>query len=225
MSPIQPLSDRELIRALIRLHNTSQGKLVDAAGLVRQNVSSWLTGREDAITGEKKLHLLNTLGVSSGLPRTDMVHRWCVKDIKDVADVLATVTATWLEVSLLNVHIPTHPGSAIVQITDGEETAWIILYRSKMDRSPEPITDKLIGCKHSYNLIIDKAQWMLWLPPNPINLKKFNATLNGLVQRAMLAQPFNEEQGMDKMLVLYAQALKKMPPSEILVRTKLALDL
>lgn len=224
------LNSRELIRALIHMHNTSQGKIVDAAGLVRQNVSSWLSGRADAITEEKILHLLNTLGIEHGLPRTDMVHRWCVKDVNELASVLATILYPELEVNLLKVHLPSHPGTAILQIQDsfkstGKETAWIVLYRPALNNSPDPITVKAIGIGSELDVIIDKEQWESWLPPNSIDVKKFHKIADKLANQAMLSAPVSNDQGMEKMIVMYYKALKKMPASEILSKTKLALGL
>lgn len=198
-SPRKSLSNTELVRTLIRLLNISQGKAVDAAGLTRQNVSTWLTGRESSLTNEKKLHMLSTLGVLYHRLRSDVVHRWCVTSILDVADVLSTVVDPSADVLLWEVDNPALPGSAILRIRQDSEIAWVILYRPSMDQKPASITPQALGCgQFVCDLSINKDQWESWLPPAQIEIESFKEQMDYLISTSSFPLP-SDDQDVDEL--------------------------
>jgi len=117
---------RDLVGALIRLNNISQGKAADLSSLTRQNVSSWYTGRDNAISQESKLRLLDTLGVRYSTLRTDGVHQWCVREVEDAAKVLREVLRNddRAKAEIWHVHNSRHIGCVVLKVVRPSETIW-----------------------------------------------------------------------------------------------------
>ena len=66
---------------LIELCGKTQSEIARLAGISRQNLNSFLTGRiPRAISEDKKLILLDTLGVRFGRLKAGAPHQWVVKD-------------------------------------------------------------------------------------------------------------------------------------------------
>jgi len=139
---------RELFSALLRLNDISQGKASDLSGLTRQNVSSWCTGRDNAISQKSQLKLLATLGVSYGSLRSESVYRWCVNDVGDAALVLDGVLneEERAQAEFWHVHNLLYPGCIVLKITKQTRLIWVMMYRPLMAEPPQPIKEESLRC-------------------------------------------------------------------------------
>jgi len=179
-------TSREVIAALIRLNNISQGKAADLARLVRPNVSSWLCGRIDALSMEKQLKLFATLGVNYGSLRPDGIHRWCVKEVEDAALVLGEVLndKERAHCEFWHVHNTLYPGCIVLKITKQTGLIWVMLYRPLMGEQPQPITAESLRCGVDRGeVIIDTATWKSWLPPAMLEPVSFGTQMTNLIER------------------------------------------
>jgi len=179
-------TSREVIAALIRLNNISQGKAADLAGLVRPNVSSWLCGRIDALSMEKQLKLFDVLGVSYGRLRPDGVHRWCVREVEEVALVLGEVLddEERAYAEFWHIHNTRYPGCIVLKVVKPAGSIWVVMYRPMMAEPPQPITAESLRCGIDRGeVIIDSATWESWLPPAVLEPVSFGTQMTNLIER------------------------------------------
>jgi len=179
-------TSREVIAALIRLNNISQGKAADLAGLVRPNVSSWLCGRIDALSMEKQLKLFATLGVNYGSLRPDGIHRWCVREVEDAALVLGDVLndEERANCEIWHVHNLRYPGCIVLKVVKPTGFIWVMMYRPLMTDPPQPINADSLRCGvDQRDFIIDNATWESWLPPGVLEPVSFGVQITKLIER------------------------------------------
>jgi transcriptional regulator with XRE-family HTH domain len=179
-------TSREVIAALIRLNNISQGKVADLAGLVRPNVSSWLCGRIDALSMEKQLKLFDVLGVSYGRLRHDGVHRWCVREVEEVALVLGEVLddEERAHAEFWHIHNTRYPGCIVLKVVKPAGSIWVVMYRPMMAEPPQPINAESLrlGVDQG-DVIIDTETWESWLPPAVLEPISFGTQITKLIER------------------------------------------
>lgn len=65
-----------LAGALLRLRGLTLAAVFDATGIRAANLSAWLKGKPQVISGARVTALLYHLGVQGGQLRSDMVHTW-----------------------------------------------------------------------------------------------------------------------------------------------------
>jgi len=186
---------RELFAALLRLNDISQGKASDLAGLVRQNVSSWCTGRDNAISQKSQFKLLATLGVSYGSLRSEGVHRWCVNDVGDAALVLdaALNDEERAQAEFWHVHNLLYPGCIVLKITKQAGLIWVMMYRPLMAEPPQPINAESLRCGVDRGeVIIDSATWESWLPPAVLEPISFGTQINSLIDQFPYPNPSHQ---------------------------------
>jgi len=185
-------TSREVIAALIRLNNITQGKAADLAGLVRPNVSSWLCGRTDALSIEKQLKLFDVLGVSYGRLRPDGVHRWCVREVEEAALVLGEVLDDEQRVhaECWYIHNTRYPGCIVLKVLKPAGSIWVVMYRPMMAEPPQPITAESLRCGFDRGeIIIDTETWESWLPPAVLEHMSFDTQINELIERFPYSLP------------------------------------
>jgi len=186
---------RELFSALLRLNDISQGKASDLSGLTRQNVSSWCTGRDNAISQKSQLKLLATLGVSYGSLRSESVYRWCVNDVGDAALVLDGVLneEERAQAEFWHVHNLLYPGCIVLKITKQTRLIWVMMYRPLMAEPPQPIKEESLRCGVDRGeVIIDSATWESWLPPAVLEPISFGTQINSLIDQFPYPNPSHQ---------------------------------
>jgi len=177
---------RELFAALLRLNDISQGKTADLSGLVRQNVSSWYTGRDNAISEQSQLKLLATLGMNYGSLRSEGIHRWCVNDVGDAALILGEVLndEDRAHCEFWHIHNSRYPGCIVLKVVKPTECIWVMFYRPLMGEPPQPINVESLRCGVDRgDVIIDNATWESWLPPAVLEHVSFDTQINELIER------------------------------------------
>lgn len=182
---LQKYSIRELVGALLRLNNISQGKAADRTKLQRQNVSSWYTGRDNAISQESQLRLLETLGILEGSLNSDVIHRWRVKDIEDVAMVLSTTLTDEDRVNaeIWPVKILSQIKCVVLRVSRPSETIWVLMSRPPMAEKPKPID--AVSLKFGtdmYEVVIDNATLDSWLNTEVLDPVAFNNQMTALIE-------------------------------------------
>ena len=210
---------RELFAALLRLNDISQGKASDLSGLVRQNVSSWYTGRDNAISQKSQLKLLATLGVNYGSLRPDGVHRWCVKEVEDAALVLGSVLNDEERASseFWHIHNSLYVGSIVLKVAKPTGSIWVMMYRPMMDAPPQPITAESLRCGIDRgDVIVNNATWESWLPPAVLEPVSFGAQLTKLIDQ--FPYPLPPLEYYDQMEVLEGQNLVEENQDQIMER-------
>jgi len=183
---------RDLFAALLRLNDISQGKASDLAGLVRQNVSSWCTGRDNAISQKSQFKLLATLGVNYGSLRSESVHRWCVNDVGDAALVLDAVLndEERAQAEFWHVHNSLYPACIVLKITKQTGLIWVMMYRPLMAEPPQPINEESLRCGVDRGeVIIDSETWESWLPPAVLEPVSFGIQINSLIDQFPFPNP------------------------------------
>ena len=183
---------RELFAALLRLNDISQGKASDLSGLTRQNVSSWCTGRDNAISQKNQFKLLATLGVNYGSLRSESVHRWCVNDVGDAALMLgeALNDEERAQAEYWHVHNLLYPGCIVLKITKHTGLIWVMMYRPLMGEPPQPINEESLRCGVDRGeVIIDSATWESWLPPAVLEPVSFGTQINNLIDQFPYPNP------------------------------------
>ena len=212
-------TSREVIAALIRLNNISQGKAADLAGLVRPNVSSWLCGRIDALSMEKQLKLFDVLGVSYGRLRPDGVHRWCVREVEEVALVLGEVLddEERAHAEFWHIHNTRYPGCIVLKVVKPTGSVWVVMYRPMMSEPPQPINaESLRFGEDQGEVIIDTETWESWLPPAMLEPVSFGTQITNLIER--FPYPIPSQQYFDEMEVLDGQNPADENQEEIMER-------
>ena len=208
---------RELFAALLRLNDISQGKASDLSGLVRQNVSSWYTGRDNAISQESQLKLLATLGVSYGSLRSEGVHRWCVRDVEDAALILGGVLndEERTHSEFWHIHNSRYPGCIVLKIVKATESIWVVMYRPLMGEPPQPINAESLRCGVDRgDVIIDNATWESWLPPAVLEPVSFGAQLTKLIDQ--FPYPLPPQEHYDQMENLDGQNAVEQNQNELM---------
>jgi len=212
-------SIRELFATLLRLNDISQGKASDLSGLVRQNVSSWYTGRDNAISEQSQLKLLATLGVIYGSLRSDGIHRWCVRDVEDAALVLDAVLNDEVRThaEFWHVHNSRYPGCIVLKVAKPNESVWMMMYRPLMGEPPQPINAESLRCGVDRgDVIIDNATWESWLPPAVLEPVSFGTQMTNLIER--FPYPLPPQEYYDQMEDLEGQNLVEENQEEIMKR-------
>jgi len=210
---------RDLFAALLRLNDISQGKTADLSGLVRQNVSSWYTGRDNAISEQSQLKLLATLGVNYGSLRSEGVHRWCVNDVGDAALILGEVLndEDRAHCEFWHIHNSRYPGCIVLKVVKPTESIWVMLYRPLMGEPPQSITTESLRCGVDRgDVIIDNATWESWLPPAVLEPVSFGTQMTNLIER--FPYPIPSQQYFDEIEVLDGQNLADENQEEIMER-------
>jgi len=210
---------RELFAALLRLNDISQGKASDLSGLVRQNVSSWYTGRDNAISQQSQLKLLATLGVIYGSLRSDGIHRWCVRDVDDAALVLDAVLNDEVRAhaEFWHVHNSRYPGCLILKVVKPTGSIWMMMYRPLMEEPPQPITAESLRCGVDRGeVIIDTKTWESWLPPAVLEPVAFGTQITNLIER--FPYPLPPQEYFDEMEVLDGQNVEEENQDQIMER-------
>jgi len=234
------MTSRELMAALIRLNNISQGKTADLAGVLRPNLSNWSTGRDNALSIEKQLKLFDVLGVSYGRLCPDVVHRWCVREVEEVALVLGEVLddAERAHCEFWPIQNFRYPGCIVLRISRSSKWIWVVMYRPLMAEPPQPINAESLRCGIELReVIVDNGTWESWLPPAVLEPVSFGSQINSLIDQFPYPNPphqyfddmelpegqnlveENQDQIMER-LALTAEELKKW--DEILFQAKVS---
>ena len=216
-------TSREVIAALIRLNNISQGKAADLACLVRPNVSSWLCGRIDALSMEKQLKLFDVLGVSYGRLRSDGVHRWCVREVEEAALVLGEVLddEERAHAEFWHIHNTRFPGCVVLKVAKPTGSIWQMMYRPLMGEPPQPINSESLRCGIDRGeVIIDSATWESWFPPAVLEPMSFGTQITNLIERFPYPIPpqeyFDEMEDLDGQNAVednQEEIMKKLAPT------------
>jgi len=212
-------SIRELFAALLRLNDISQGKASDLSGLVRQNVSAWYTGRNNAISEQSRLKLLTTLGLNYGSLLSEKVHRWCVRDVEDAALVLGEVLndEELGNCEIWHVHNSRYPGCIVLKIVKPTGRIWVLMYRPLMTELPQPINADTLRCGvDQRDFIIDNAVWESWLPPVELEPASFGAQITKLIEQFPF--PIPPQEHYDETEVLDGQNFEEENQDQIMER-------
>jgi len=211
------LDQRQLIAALIRLHDVHKGHVAQAAEVNSSNFVNWLKGDNPRmyVAEDAQMRVLQSLGVTYGELTNTRMHHWSVRDnIEDVRQVLITLAKPRLaeaELYAPDAFFSVDPNEAwllernydvVIRLPGDNAPVWILITRPLMGSRPPEITGKLLGITECYRL--KPRFWFEGLEAgkaSPLRMADFfdpknEAPLNRLARRmAPSAAAFDREFG------------------------------
>ena len=130
---------RKLVKCLLELKRVSGSKLATLLGYRRQNVNRWLAGYPGALSFDRKLALLDTLGVRDGCLKPATSHYWFTRDHKKIIYVLRS-----LQIRVSNVEMT---DCRMYKVNAGSPTDQIHIYIEQLVglEPPTTLTKKLLN--------------------------------------------------------------------------------